>query len=76
MARLLWDEYKAATEILLAGDFASAAMNARINALAALIASEVEADTVSTQTTAEWQAAVQELKNAVDAKRSYVQSKL
>jgi spore coat protein CotH len=76
MARLLWTEYKAATEVLLAGDFASAAMNARIDALAALIASEVEADTVSTQTSTEWQAAVQQLKNAVDAKRSYVQSKL
>jgi spore coat protein H len=76
LVTLLWDEYKAATNLLLAGDFASAAMDARIDALAALIAAEVEADQVSTQTTAEWQAAVQALKNSVNAKRAYIESKL
>lgn len=76
MATQLWDEYKVATNALLAGDFAAAAMDTRIDSLAALIAAEVEADTVSTQSKAEWEAAVEELKASVAAKRAYIQGKL
>jgi hypothetical protein len=76
MARLLWDDYVAATNVLLAGDFSQAAMDARIDQLAALIESEVEADTLSTQTGDEWRAAVLQLKSTVAAKRAYIQSKL
>ncbi len=76
MAKFLWDDYAAATQVLLAGDFSSASMNARIDQLASLIAAEVEADTLSTQTSGEWQAAVEQLKSAVEAKRSYIEGKL
>jgi spore coat protein CotH len=76
MARFLWDEYVAATNVLLAGDFSQAAMDARIDQLAALIEAEVEADTLSTQTGDEWRAAVTQLKSTVATKRAYIESKL
>lgn len=76
MARLLWDEYAEASMRLLQGDFAQAAMDARIDSLAALIAAEVEADTLSTQTSAQWRAAVEELKRTIAAKRAHVEGKL
>tara|TARA_R110002073_G_scaffold245044_5_gene407479 strand:+ start:4151 stop:5497 length:1347 start_codon:yes stop_codon:yes gene_type:complete len=76
MARLLFDDYAAASTELLSGAFSQAAMDARIDALAALIESEVEADTLSTQTVEEWRTAVTELKATVAAKRQHVLDKL
>ncbi len=75
-ARLLWDEYSEASQELLDGAFSQEAMNARIDALAALIEDEVEADTLSTQTVEEWRAAVEALKATIAAKRQHVQDKL
>ena len=76
IARIFWTEYVAATNTLLDGAFSQQAMSDRIDQLAALIEAEVDADTLSTQTTQEWRAAVQSLKNSVDAKRSYIEGKL
>ena len=75
MATFLWDDYVAASNVLLAGAFSQAQMDARIDQLAALIEGEVAADTLSTQTVEEWRAAVETLKATVAAKRAHVQSK-
>jgi hypothetical protein len=76
MARLLFDDYAAASTELLNGAFSQAAMDARIDALAALIEAEVAADTLSTQTVEEWREAVVQLKATVAAKRQHVSDKL
>lgn len=76
MARFLFDDYAAASMELLNGAFSQEAMNARIDALAALIEDEVAADTLSTQTVEEWRAAVEDLKTTVAAKRAHVLGKL
>jgi hypothetical protein len=75
MARLLREPYLTASQALLDGAFSQAAMNARIDELAALIADEVAADDKSTQSLVEWQSAVNELKDVVAAKRSHILSK-
>jgi spore coat protein H len=75
-ARFLFNEYAAASTELLNGAFSQAAMDARIDALAALIEDEVEADTLSTQTVQEWRTAVTQLKATVAAKRQHVLDKL
>ncbi len=76
IARLYRDEYLAASQSLIDGAFSETAMNQRIDELAALIASEIAADTVSTQTSSAWQAEVASLKNVVSAKRAYIEAKL
>ncbi len=75
-AQFLWDDYAAASQELLDGAFSQQAMDARIDHLAALIESEVDADTLSTQTVEEWRAAVQDLKATVATKRQYILDKL
>jgi spore coat protein H len=75
MATQLWDRYAAASQALLDGDFAIAAMNARIDALRDLIAGAVAEDP-NGPTTSEWEAGVSDLRDAVVAKRDWVGAKL
>jgi spore coat protein H len=75
MATGLWDRYVVESEALLAGDFSLAAMNARIDELAALIADAVAEDPNGIDV-AEWDAAVASLRDIVAAKRDHVAAKL
>ena len=75
MATQLWDRYAAASEALLAGDFAEGALNARIDQLADLIADAVAEDP-NGPSTSEWESAVGALREIVLDKRAWVESKL
>lgn len=75
MATQLWDRYVDESQALLAGDFSIAAMNARIDALSALV-DEAVAEDPNGITVAQWQAAVEELRATVVAKRDHVAAKL
>jgi spore coat protein H len=70
----LWDRYAAASQALIDGDFAPAALGARIDRLEALLADHVAADPVLDA--AAWRSGVTALRRAVDAKRSYIVDKL
>jgi spore coat protein CotH len=69
-----WAEYAAASQALIDGAFAPAAVEARVDALAALIGEEVAADPVLEP--AVWSSAVATLRDVVDAKRAYIAAKL
>ena len=69
----LWDRYRTESQTLLSGDFSVDSMNARIDGLAALLADAVEED--PDLSTDEWEAAVQDLRNTVVAKRNHVLDK-
>lgn len=75
MATQLWDRYAAASRALLDGDFALEAMNARIDQLHDLIAGAVAEDP-NGPTPSEWEDAVGKLREAVIAKRGWVEAKL
>ena len=75
MVTQLWDRYAAASEALLAGDFAVDAMNARIDQLEALIADAVVEDP-NGPSVSEWQSAVDALREIVVDKRAWVEAKL
>lgn len=75
MATRLWDRYVAASEALLDGDFAVAAMNARIDQLADLI-DEAVAEDPNGPSVSRWEAGVSDLRDAVVSKRDWVESKL
>ena len=75
MATQMWDEYAAESQALLDGDFGLAAMNARIDELAALIEDAVAEDPNSPGFAA-WETAVNDLRNIVDTKRDYILGKL
>ena len=75
MATQLWDRYVEESQALLAGDFSVAALNARIDALTAIV-DEAVAEDPNGITVAQWQAAVEELRATVVAKRNHVAAKL
>lgn len=75
MSTQLWDRYVTESQALLAGDFSIAAMNTRIDALAAIVDDAVAEDPHGV-TVPEWQAAVKNLRTTVIAKRDHVASKL
>ncbi len=75
MATLLWDRYVAATNTLLANDFQTASMQARIAELEQLISAEVAVDPRG-PTAAEWQNSVNGFDTTVGLKRAYIEGKL
>lgn len=75
MATQLWDGYVAASQALLDGDFAVAAMNARIDQLQDLIDQAVTEDP-NGPSVSEWEASVEDLRQIVVAKRAWVEGKL
>jgi len=75
MATQLWDRYTAASQALLDGDFAEAALGARIDALHGLIADEVAEDPNGPSVSA-WETGVSDLREAVTAKRAWIEGKL
>ena len=75
MVTQLWDRYAAESQALLDGDFSVAALDARIDQLAALIEDAVAEDPRGAGLAA-WQAAVDDLRDAAIAKRNHVESKL
>jgi spore coat protein H len=75
MATQLWDRYAAASQALIDGDFADAAMNARIDQLRDLIDEAVAEDPNGPSVSA-WNAAVTDLRQIVMDKRAYVEGKL
>jgi hypothetical protein len=75
MASQMWDRYAAESQALLDGDFSLAALNGRIDQLAALIEDAVAEDPRG-QGLEAWRAAVDGLRSAVVAKRAHVAGKL
>ena len=75
MATQLWDRYAEESRLLLDGAFSIAAMNARIDELAALIRAEL-ADDPNGPSLLRWEASVDELRDIVVAKRNHVAAKL
>ena len=76
MADLLWTEYARESELLIADAFSQAALETRIDALHELLADEIEADTVTVQTRADWDQAVEALRGDLALKRAHVADKL
>ncbi|HEY8143574.1 MAG TPA: CotH kinase family protein [Kofleriaceae bacterium] len=75
MVTQLWDRYAAASQELLDGDFALAAMNGRIDELSDLIADAVAEDP-NGPTVSAWRNAVMTLRDTVVDKRAWVEGKL
>jgi hypothetical protein len=75
MATQLWDRYVSASQALLDGDFTIAAMNARIDDLEQLI-EEAVAEDPNGGSVSEWRTGVTQLRQAVEAKRGYIEQKL
>ncbi len=75
MATRMWDRYTAASHALLDGDFGEAAVNARIDDLQDLIHDAVGEDPNGPSLSA-WNTAVSDLREAVTAKRTWVEGKL
>lgn len=75
MATELWDAYAGESQALLDGAFSVAAMNARIDGLAALLEDAVAED-ANGPSVVEWQTAVAALRDIVIAKRDHVAAKL
>jgi hypothetical protein len=71
----LWDRYAARSQALLDGAFAEAALDARIDELAARIGAAVAEDPHGPGTAA-WEAAVADLRDDVRAKRAHIEGKL
>ena len=74
MATQLWDRYAAESQVLLDGAFSDAAMTARIDELVALVRDAVDED--PDLSLDGWLTAVDELREAVIAKRAHVAAKL
>jgi spore coat protein H len=75
LATVAWDPYCEATRELLDGPFQTAALHDRIDKLADHIADAVAEDANGPEV-AEWQAAVQRLKDNVVTMRSYIEAKV
>jgi spore coat protein H len=75
MATVTWDRYVDATRDLLDQDFRVDALNARIDALEALLESHVSADASGPGLEA-WREAVSELREAIVAKVAHIEAKI
>lgn len=75
LVTVMWDDYAAATRTLLDDHVQLSAINARIDALAAIIRPHVMVDP-NGPNPADWEAAVQQLKSNIAAKRAYIEAKL
>ena len=73
---MLWNEYAAISRLLLDGAFSETFINARISELERLLADEIAADTVSSQSSQEWRDEVEDLRDAADKNRAYIEGKL
>jgi hypothetical protein len=75
MATQLWDRYASSSQALLDGDFAEAAIGARIDELHDLIRDAVAEDPNGPGLSG-WDTGVSDLRDAVTAKRAWVAGKL
>lgn len=75
LVTVMWDDYVAATRTFLTQHVDLAALDQRIDTLAALIRPHVAAD-ANGPALADWEAAVQKLKSDIAAKRSYIEAKI
>lgn len=75
LSTLLWEPYSEATRDLLAGPFATEAINDRIDEIAQLIEPAIRNDPIG-PSVSEWQASVEKLKLNITSMRSYIEGRI